>query len=93
VKNGDTYYFLEIEITRLGGINEKPNPWGGWVMIADHFFRPFSRLLKNGHLLRFPHPSSLRRTAKYASLLRISGALHLTFFEQPVKGDFFEVAA
>jgi hypothetical protein len=32
------------------------------------------RLLKNGHLLRFPHPSSLRRTAKYASLLRISPA-------------------
>jgi len=24
-------------------------------------------LLKNGHLLRFPHPSSLRRTAEYAS--------------------------
>jgi hypothetical protein len=36
-------------------------------------------LLKNGHLLRFPHPSSLRRTAKYASLHRISGALHLPF--------------
>jgi hypothetical protein len=46
-------------------------------------------LLKNGHLLRFPHPSSLRRTAKYASLLRISGALHLTIFEQPGKDDFF----
>jgi hypothetical protein len=46
-------------------------------------------LLKNGHLLRFPHPSSLRRTAKYASLLRISGALHLAFFEQPGKDDFF----
>jgi hypothetical protein len=46
-------------------------------------------LLKNGHLLRFPHPSSLRRTAKYASLLRISGALHLTLFEQPGKHDFF----
>jgi hypothetical protein len=40
-------------------------------------------LLKNGHLLRFPHPSSLRRTPKYASLLRISGALHLALFEQP----------
>jgi hypothetical protein len=40
----------------------------------------FNRLLKNGHLLRFPHPSSLRRTAKYASLLRISGA--------PAKRDF-----
>jgi hypothetical protein len=36
-----------------------------------------------------PHPSSLRRTAKYASLLRISGALHLTLFEQPGKDDFF----
>jgi hypothetical protein len=31
----------------------------------------------------------LRRTAKYASLLRISGALHLALFEQPGKDDFF----
>jgi hypothetical protein len=46
-------------------------------------------LLKNGHLRRFPHPSSLRRTAKYTSFLRISGALHLTIFEQPGKEDFF----
>jgi len=46
-------------------------------------------LLKNGHLLRFPHPSSLRRTANYASLPRISGALHLVLFEQPLKDDFF----
>jgi len=46
-----------------------------------------NRLLKNSHLLRFPHPSSLRRTAKYASLLKISGALHLALFEQPVKKD------
>jgi hypothetical protein len=42
-----------------------------------------SRLLKNAHLRRFPHPSSLRRTSKYASFLRISGALHLGIFEQP----------
>jgi hypothetical protein len=53
-------------------------------------------LLKNGHLLRFPHPSSLQRTAKYASLLpwsglidRISGALHLALFEQSGKDDCF----
>jgi len=39
--------------------------------------------MKNGHLLRFPYPSSLRRTSGYASLLRISGALHLTIFDQP----------
>ena len=47
-----------------------------------------NRLLKNAHLLRFPHPSSLRRTAKYASFLRISGASHLGIFEQPEKNDF-----
>jgi hypothetical protein len=49
----------------------------------------FRGLLKNGRLLRFPHPSSLQRTAKYASRLRISGALHLALFEQPGKDDFF----
>jgi hypothetical protein len=46
-------------------------------------------LLKNAHLLCTPHPSALRRTAKYASLLRISGALHLGIFEQPKRIDFF----
>ena len=45
----------------------------------------FSRLLKNAHLLRFPHPSSLQRTTKYASLLGTSGALHLDIFDQPEK--------
>jgi hypothetical protein len=48
-----------------------------------------NRLLKNAHLRRSPHPSSLRRTSKYASLLRISGALHLGIFEQPMKINFF----
>jgi hypothetical protein len=42
-----------------------------------------SRLLKNAHLLRYPHSSSLRRTSMYASLFGISGALHLAVFEQP----------
>jgi len=49
----------------------------------------WTRLLKDGHLRRFPHPSSLRRSAKYASFLRISDALHLSIFEQPEKDDFF----
>jgi len=47
------------------------------------------RLLKNTHLRRFLHPSSLRRTTKYASLLRISGALHLGIFDQPGRNEFF----
>jgi hypothetical protein len=41
------------------------------------------RLLKNAHLRRSPHPSSLQRTPEYASLLRISGVLHLGIFDQP----------
>ena len=48
-----------------------------------------SRLLEHAHLRRCPYPSSSRRTAKYASLLRISGALHLSIFEQSDKNYFF----
>jgi len=48
-----------------------------------------SRLLKNAHLQRFPHPSSLRRTRKYASLLGISGALDLDIFHQSATKLFF----
>jgi len=51
--------------------------------------RIISMLLKNTHLLRFPHPPSLRRTSKYASFLRISGALHLGIFEQHEENDSF----
>jgi hypothetical protein len=43
----------------------------------------FLSLLEKTQLLRFPHPWSLRRTIKYASFLRVSGALHLGIFEQP----------
>jgi len=46
-------------------------------------------MLKNAHLRRCPHPSSLRRTTKYASFLRVSGAFHLGIFEHPAKNDFF----
>jgi len=47
------------------------------------------RLLKDTHLLRYTHSSLLRRTEKYASLLRISHALHLDVFDQPVENHFF----
>ena len=48
-----------------------------------------SRLLKNAHLRRYPHSSSLRRTSMYASLFGISRALHLDVFEQPEHQVFF----
>jgi hypothetical protein len=50
---------------------------------------PINRLLKNTHLLRCAHPSSLRRTMKYAAFLVILRALHLNVFDQPVKNHFF----
>jgi hypothetical protein len=43
------------------------------------------RLLKSARQRRSPHPSSLRRTFKYPSLLGISGALHPGIFDQPEK--------
>jgi hypothetical protein len=55
------------------------------------FGQPYlsSRLLKDAHLRRYPHSSSLRRTSMYASLFVISGALHLDVFEQPEQQVFF----
>jgi hypothetical protein len=35
--------------------------------------------------LRYPHPSSLRRTSMYASFLGISEAYHLSIFKQLLK--------
>ena len=49
-----------------------------------------SRLLKNTHLLRCAHPSSLRRTVTYASFLLISRALHLDVFDQPGRKLLFK---
>ncbi len=46
------------------------------------------RLMKNTHLRRYPHPSSLQRTSLYASFLRTSAALHLDIFDQPKKYFF-----
>jgi hypothetical protein len=47
------------------------------------------RLAENAHLLRYPHPSSLRRTSLYASFLWISEALHVGIFHQPLRSRFF----
>ena len=41
---------------------------------------------RNAHLRRFPRPSSVNVRAKYASLLRTSGALHLGIFDPPGTG-------
>jgi hypothetical protein len=61
----------------------------------------FKRLLKNAYLQRSPSSfvacalkrfgaqASLRRTTKYASPLRTSGALHLGIFEHPAQIHFF----
>jgi hypothetical protein len=64
---------------------------------------PLRRLVENAHLplgrlaalskvegLRYPHPSSLRRTFMYASFLGISEALHMDIFHQPLKIRLFD---
>jgi hypothetical protein len=48
------------------------------------------RLSENAHLLRYPHPSSLRRNSLYASFLGISEALQLDIFHQPLRSSFFD---
>jgi hypothetical protein len=40
--------------------------------------------------LRYPHPSSLRRTTMYALFLGISEALHMDIFHQPLRSWFFD---
>jgi hypothetical protein len=57
--------------------------------------RPAIGLLKKTHLRHCPclraGPSALQRTSQYASLLSISGALHLGIFEQSGKLNFTEI--
>jgi hypothetical protein len=89
-----------VEIVELLGPSEITKPktshginlsgWFGSFRQGEALLRvnEHLRLLKNDHLLRFPHPSSLRRTLKYASFLRISRALHLGIFEQPEQNYF-----
>ena len=62
------------------------------ILFPLHIKLPADRtisLLKNTHLLRCAHPSSLQRTVKYASFLLISRALHPDVFDQPARKLFF----
>jgi len=47
------------------------------------------RLSENAYLLRYPHPSSLRRTSMHASFLKISEALQPDIFRQPLRRRLF----
>jgi len=47
-----------------------------------------SRLLKKRPSAAFPSSFAVQRTSKYASRLRISGALHPDIFEQPGSAAF-----
>jgi hypothetical protein len=69
--------------------------------IEGPFGRPFDKLtvlskvegltaLSKVEGLRYPHPSSLRRTSLYASFLGILEALHMDIFHQPLKSRFFD---
>jgi hypothetical protein len=62
------------------------------LMALSKIEGPFGKLtvLSRVEGLRYPHPSSLRRTCLYASFLGISEALHMDIFHQPLRGRFFD---
>jgi hypothetical protein len=60
-------------------LNAKQKPEA--VQESTAFFI-LGRLVKKAYLRRYPRPSSLNVRTKYASLLGMSGALHLDIFEQ-----------
>jgi hypothetical protein len=68
----------------------------GWnrfmLRLSENAHLPFDKLMALSRVegLRYPHPSSLRRTSMYASFLGISEALHLDIFHQPLRGRFFD---
>jgi hypothetical protein len=62
-------------------------------MLPENAHLPFDKLtaLSKVEGLRYPHPSSLRRTSLCASFLGISEALHLDIFHQPLRNRFSTV--
>ncbi len=61
-------------------------------MLSENAHLPFDKLMALSKVegLRYPHPSSLRRTSMYASFLGISEALHLDIFHQPLRCRVFD---
>ena len=62
------------------------------LRLSENAHLPFDKLMALSKIegLRYPHPSSLRRTSMYASFLGISEALHMDIFHQPLGSRFFE---
>ncbi len=65
---------------------------GDTLRLLENAHLPFDRLtvLSKIEGLRYPHPSSLRRTSMYASFLGISQALHLDILHQPLRSLVFD---
>jgi hypothetical protein len=59
--------------------------------LSENAHLPFDKLMALSEVegLRYPHPSSLRRTSLYASFLGISEALHMDIFHQPLRFGLF----
>ncbi len=65
---------------------------GDTLRLSENIHLPFDKLMALSRVegLRYPHPSSLRRTSMYTSFLGISEALHLDIFHQPLRSRFCE---
>jgi hypothetical protein len=62
------------------------------MKLSENAHLPFDKLMALSKVegLRYPYPSSLRRTSMYASFLGISEALHLDIFHQRLRSRFFD---
>jgi hypothetical protein len=56
------------------------------MRLSENAHLPFDKLMALSRVegLRYPRPSSLRRTSPYASFLGTSEALHMDIFHQPL---------
>jgi hypothetical protein len=62
------------------------------MRLSENAHLPFDKLMALSKVegRRYPCPSSLRRTSRYASFLGTSEALHMGIFRQPLKSRFFD---
>ncbi len=75
-----------LPFEKLMALSKVEGPFGGLTVLSKV---EGLTVLSRVEGLRYPHPSSLRRTYMYASFLGISEALHLDIFHQPLRNRFF----
>jgi hypothetical protein len=85
----------KVCVKDLNCLKSRPSRYRLLLRLSENAHLPFDRLtaLSKVEGLRYPHPSSLRRTSMYASFLGISSrskACGMDIFHQPLRSRFFD---